>query len=58
MLACAASEHRLGLETWIPKLGDEELHLQIAHRRTGTTVRSCAEWHGGQVRPCRLMSLS
>jgi hypothetical protein len=58
MLACAASEHRLALDAWISKLGEEELHLQIAHRRTGTTVRSGAERHEGQVRPCRLMSLS
>ena len=35
------------------KLGEQELHLQIAHRRTETTVRSGAEWHEGRVRPCR-----
>ena len=35
------------------KLGEQELHLQISHRRTETTVRSGAEWHEGQVRPCR-----
>jgi hypothetical protein len=33
------------------KLGEQELHLQISHRRTVTTVRSGAEWHEGQVRP-------
>ena len=27
--------------------------MQIAHRRTETTVRSGAEWHEGRVRPCR-----
>ena len=35
------------------KLGEPELHLQITHRRTETTVRSGAEWHEGRVRPCR-----
>ena len=35
------------------KLGEQELYLQIAHRRTETTVRSGAEWHEGRVRPCR-----
>jgi hypothetical protein len=33
-------------------LGEQELRLQIAHRRTETTVWSGAEWHEGQVRPC------
>src|ERR1700730_13326879 len=35
------------------KPGEQELHLQISHRPTETTVRSGAEWHEGQVRPCR-----
>jgi hypothetical protein len=40
------------------KLGEQELHLQISHRRTETTVRSGAEWHEGQVRRAATMSLS
>jgi hypothetical protein len=46
------ARHRVYPES-LMDLGEQELRLQIAHRRTETTVRSGAEWHEGQVRPCR-----